>query len=78
MLLGALFGYLYYWSGSLWYAIIAHMANNGIAVIITYATTANIDETENMPIWATLLGLFAFVGLMIFFKNTFSQKHYFD
>ena len=68
MLLGALFGYLYYWSGSLWYAIIAHMANNGIAVIITYATTANIDETENMPIWATLLGLLVFVGLMIFFK----------
>ena len=44
------------------------MANNGIAVIITYATTANIDETENMPIWATLLGLLVFVGLMIFFK----------
>ncbi len=69
MLLGALFGYLYVWSGSLWYAIIAHIANNGIAVIIAYATTTNLDETENVPVLISIGGLLVFVLLMVFFKK---------
>ncbi|MDA9563258.1 CPBP family intramembrane metalloprotease [Flavobacteriales bacterium] len=36
MLLGAMLGYLYYWSGSLWLSILAHFVNNGFAVLISY------------------------------------------
>jgi membrane protease YdiL (CAAX protease family) len=36
MLLGALFGYLLVWSGSLWLPIIAHFMNNGVAVVTAY------------------------------------------
>lgn len=36
MLLGALFGYLLVWSGSLWLPILAHFINNGSAVLFTY------------------------------------------
>lgn len=36
MLLGALFGYLVIWGGSLWYSILAHFINNGISVYIMY------------------------------------------
>ena len=36
MLLGALFGYLLVWSGSLWLPILAHFMNNGVAVITAY------------------------------------------
>ena len=36
MLLGAMLGYLYHWSGSLWLAILAHLINNGFAVILAY------------------------------------------
>ncbi len=36
MLLGALFGYLYWWSGSLLLAIIAHFFNNGFTLIMVY------------------------------------------
>ncbi|MGB4415259.1 MAG: CPBP family intramembrane glutamic endopeptidase [Paludibacter sp.] len=36
MLLGAFFGYLLVWSGSLWLPIIAHFTNNAIAVIFYY------------------------------------------
>jgi uncharacterized protein len=36
MLLGILFGYLFYWTGSLWIPIFAHFLNNGSAVIISY------------------------------------------
>ncbi len=36
LLLGAFFGYLLWWSGSLWLPIIAHFTNNVIAVIFYY------------------------------------------
>ncbi|MVM30312.1 CPBP family intramembrane metalloprotease [Spirosoma sp. HMF4905] len=37
LLLGALFGYLYYWSGNLWVPISAHFINNGLIVITAYS-----------------------------------------
>jgi len=36
MLLGALFGYLLVWSGSMWLPILAHFLNNGIAVVALF------------------------------------------
>ncbi|WP_347839150.1 CPBP family intramembrane glutamic endopeptidase [uncultured Draconibacterium sp.] len=36
VLLGALFGYLLVWSGSMWLPILAHFLNNAIAVIAIY------------------------------------------
>lgn len=36
LLLGALFGYLVVWSGSLWYSIWAHFVNNAAGVTIMY------------------------------------------
>jgi membrane protease YdiL (CAAX protease family) len=36
MLLGALFGYFYVWGRSLWLPILAHLINNGGAVIAAY------------------------------------------
>lgn len=34
--LGILFGYLFYWSGSLWLPIFAHFLNNAVAVTISF------------------------------------------
>ncbi|MCX6167231.1 MAG: CPBP family intramembrane metalloprotease [Sphingobacteriales bacterium] len=36
MLLGALFGYLYYYGNSMWYPILGHFLNNGSAVVAVY------------------------------------------
>lgn len=36
MLMGVAMGYLFYWSGNLWYPIIAHFTNNALAVAISY------------------------------------------
>lgn len=36
LVLGAMLGYLYLWSGSLWLPILAHFTNNAAAVIFTY------------------------------------------
>ena len=36
VILGALFGYLFVWTGSIWMAVLAHFINNGVAVIYYY------------------------------------------
>jgi len=36
MMLGVMFGYLFYWSGSLWVPVCAHFINNASAVIVAY------------------------------------------
>lgn len=45
MLLGALFGYYYYWSRNLWVPIIAHVLNNGFIVAYTFFS----GETDFSP-----------------------------
>lgn len=49
-LLGALFGYLLTWSGSMWLPIMAHFTNNAVAVIASfYIHKGSLDpDVENM------------------------------
>lgn len=48
LLLGATFGYLYFWSGSLWYAIFGHFVNNAYAVCAAwYMQKNNIPLSES-------------------------------
>lgn len=51
-LLGAFLGYLFYWSGSIWFPIAAHFANNALAVIVTY-----IEQNGILPISGDEIGL---------------------
>ena len=46
MLLGAFLGYLTYWSGSLWLAVIAHAVNNSMAVIIMWMNKTNVSSVN--------------------------------
>jgi membrane protease YdiL (CAAX protease family) len=62
MLLGALFGYLYYWTGSLWVAIFAHFINNGFVLVMMYLYNIkilkiNLEETKTMPVMIVLASL---------------------
>ena len=45
-LLGLLFGYLYVWSGSIWAPIAAHVANNGIAVVLYYLIAKGVVPSQ--------------------------------
>jgi uncharacterized protein len=42
--LGALFGYLFYWSGSIWVPILAHFINNTTAVVLYYFYSDKMEE----------------------------------
>lgn len=71
MAMGILFGYLLIWSGSLWVPIIAHLVNNGMAVITKYyIDKGNIPEEletigANENYWFSGLLSIVFVLLLL-------------
>ena len=81
MLLGAIFGYVFVWSGSLWVPITMHFVNNGLAVLVYYL----LGESENTKNIADTLGagdtwylgvfsiLITSLGLLIFYRRTHKQ-----
>lgn len=81
MFLGVLFGYLYHWSGKLTIAMLAHLINNGMAIIVLYLAqqgTIEIspEEMEQAAPWPALL-IFGCMGvyLMVKFKERFSSTN---
>lgn len=53
LLLGAFFGYLLWWSGSLWLPIIAHAFNNNITVTFTWLTKRGVIDFDPNTLGAT-------------------------
>ena len=83
MLLGALFGYYYYWSRNLWIPIIAHIANNAAIVIYTfysgttdYAPKLGDVDTTNSPSALLIILSFSlsFAGLLFFYREILKQS----
>ncbi len=76
LLLGAFFGYLFYWSKSLWLPIMGHFINNTSAVLIAFYLKDNgmeeklgqigtTEETNYFP----LISIALFGGLLYYFKK---------
>lgn len=69
MLLGAILGYLYHWSGNLWVAIFAHFVNNAVQIIGQYffqkgVTEINLDESMiEVNWWVTIIAFIVVGGL---------------
>jgi len=57
MLLGAYFGYLFYWTGSIWVPILAHALNNSIVVIVTYISKVRPEISIPDDIGVTQTGI---------------------
>lgn len=79
MLLGALFGYLYHWSGSLVMPILAHFLNNGLIVVSLYLyqrgyLDVDMENPEAAPWAAVGVSLVALIALMIVYKRFFDQR----
>lgn len=76
--LGAIFGYLYVYSGSLVYPILAHILNNTFTVIMLYLNKIGIlefdlEETGQVPTLMAFAGLIGMILLFRVFKNEQSQ-----
>lgn len=69
--LGALFGYLYYWSNNLLIPIFSHFFNNAFAVIMVYLnhleiTDVNMEDGEAAPVQYVILSLVLTIGLLYY------------
>ena len=78
LLLGALFGYLYYWSGSLLIPIFSHFFNNSFAVVMVYLnhmniTSIDVEDGKAMPWPQVILCLFVTSFLLYYFWNQYSS-----
>jgi len=77
MLLGALFGYLYYWSGNLAVSMFAHFVNNASSVIAIYlvqlkVTDIDMETPEAMP-WPTVIIFTLLTGALLFYFKKQSE-----
>jgi membrane protease YdiL (CAAX protease family) len=79
MLLGALFGYLYVWSGNIAYPILAHFINNGFTLLMVYfyhsgAIEFDIESTETVPLTNALLAMVVTAVLLYLFSAHFRKQ----
>ena len=75
MLMGALFGYMFVWSGSLWIPILMHFANNAIVVILYQLLPENNNYADSIGAGTTwYIGMISLMltclGLLIFYRRT--------
>ncbi len=79
LFLGILFGYLFVWSGNIWYPVAAHLFHNGAQVVVLYLYQKNVTrvdieaETSIPPMLALGATAICFYLLSVFYKNTGSK-----
>jgi len=82
--LGVLFGYLFWWSGNIWYPILAHGINNFLPVTLTYFFSDQFDPAELDTVgtgpeawmWAVPAMILSMVAIVYFYRNCKSEKIY--
>lgn len=79
MLLGVLFGYLYVWSGNLWYPIVGHFVNNGFTLLMIYLyrtkiVDIDIEGTSAVPVGSSILSLAFCAALIIALKQYYFKN----
>ena len=78
MMLGALFGYLLEWSGSLWIPMIGHFINNGSAVVLSYLidkglVSSNLDKVGTPDGHGTYLAILSLIFVMVLLRSFYVQ-----
>ena len=79
MLLGALFGYLYYFSGKLSYAMFAHFFNNGVAVVAVYMHQLgkieyDIESNQSLLWYQVLISASVLILLLFAFERNSKKE----
>jgi membrane protease YdiL (CAAX protease family) len=82
VLLGVLFGYLYYWSGNIAIPMLAHFVNNGFSVLMLYLhqrgiVSFNVESVESAhPLMVVLFTLITF-ALLLYLKKFHRENNSF-
>ncbi|NOY38001.1 MAG: CPBP family intramembrane metalloprotease [Chlorobi bacterium] len=69
--LGVIFGYLFYWSKTIWLPVLAHFINNGLAVTVYYIYGSQVVEQKVDTIgtaddWSLAVVGFVLVGTLLY------------
>ena len=80
MVLGAMFGYILIWSGSIWYAVIAHFLNNAVSVLVYYfiqnGQMTKAAESFGATLQQSVFFLLPFAGLLFFLiRNSVFERY---
>jgi membrane protease YdiL (CAAX protease family) len=79
VLLGALFGYLYHWSGNLIVPMFAHFFHNGFTLIMLHlynqgVTELDMESEEAAPWPWVMVGIVATFALLVYFRKLYASK----
>jgi uncharacterized protein len=79
--LGMVLGYIFYYTGNLWYSIIAHFFNNALMVTILYwqyikEKKIDMEVGDSAPWWGGVISLAVVIGLFYLLKKISSTKVY--
>ena len=79
LFLGILFGYIYYWSGNIWYPILGHFINNGFTLILIYLYQTgyigiDIDVQEAYPLNIILIFSVITIYMLFSFRKQFKYQ----
>lgn len=77
-ILGLVFGYLFFWSGTLWLPMISHFVNNAFPVILAYVQgMEKLNTPSDVPLWhqAIYLPLPVVISLVILFYFRNKRKN---
>lgn len=78
LFLGIFFGYLFYWSGSLIYPVIAHVFNNFLSLTVFYAANngffgenfdVSVNSSPDIPLAVIALSIIIFIFLVTVLKE---------
>jgi len=77
-ILGLVFGYLFFWSGTLWLPMISHFVNNAFPVILAYVQgMEKLNTPSDVPLWhqAIYLPLPVVISFVILFYFRNKRKN---
>ena len=79
LVLGAMFGYMLEWSGTLWLPVLAHFVNNTTAVIAYYLSKRgiigiDIDKTGTSSDGSSYLVIASIIFLFVLFRALYSRR----
>ena len=79
LFLGALFGYLYHYTGSLFYPILGHILNNALTLLLVYGSNQgfidlDVQATDTVSYPAALVGFLVLILGFLYFKKVNQGK----
>lgn len=82
MLLGVLFGYLYYWSGNILIPMLAHFVNNGFSVLMVYLyqlgiISIDLESGESASLFLVAIFTIITFGLLLYLKKFHKENNSF-